>query len=216
MFVKKIIPTLFAYNDSEFLDKLHTLSFSKEIHIDFMDGVFTKSKSFETTALNHLKNYPGISYEMHLMAYNPLQYLSVIRNASIYKVLIHYEVFSSTKELLETKNIFKKEGIKVFLVLKPQTPLTVLKPFLDEFDGIMFMSVEPGAQGQKFIEQTYDKCHELKGKIPLQCDGGINNSNLEYLFIAGCDIASIGSYISSNTNSKENYKILYEIAKKFN
>jgi ribulose-phosphate 3-epimerase len=150
------------------------------------------------------------------MAYNPIQYLPIIKKSNIHKVLIHYEVFKTNQELLDTKTKFKAEGIKVFLVLKPETTIKILKPLLTEFDGVMLMSVEPGAQGQQFIEETYDKCHELKGKIPLQCDGGINNTNLEYLFLAGCDIAAVGSYISSCDNAKKNFLILDGITKKVN
>ena len=41
----KIFPTLYALNGNEFRTKLEKVKFSKNIHLDFMDGKFTPKKS---------------------------------------------------------------------------------------------------------------------------------------------------------------------------
>ena len=39
-----LIPTNFSIRKKEFDEKLEKLKFSRKIHIDFMDGVFTEKK----------------------------------------------------------------------------------------------------------------------------------------------------------------------------
>ncbi len=205
--IKEIIPTLFSNSKKEFDEKLLKLNFSSNLHIDFMDGLFVSSKSAKITDMDEIKKYSDIFFEIHLMAFNPIIYLKDILNLNIKKVLIQYEAFENKDELIETCIKFQKNNLKVFLVINPNTLIEEIISYLSFFDGIMLMSVFPGAQKQKFIN-IIDKIILIKKLNPhfiIQIDGGINDTNYMDLFVKGANILSIGSFISEDINPKNKY-----------
>lgn len=204
----KIIPTVFALDSESFNKKLDKLIFSKILHLDFMDGVFTKNKSVEFADYIKIREYKNIFFEAHLMAYNPTIYLEQIINFNIKKVLIQFEVFKTEDELKDCIHQFKKNNIQFFLVINPQTEVGDFIKFVPLIDGVMFMSVIPGAEGQKFIEYTLEKIRHLRmlnPKIDIQIDGGIKEENIEKVIRAGANIINVGSYISSVENPQQNF-----------
>lgn len=210
----QIIPTVFALDKETFDEKLNYLNFSKNLHLDFMDGNFTKNRSIIFSDMKSILNYPNIFFEVHLMANKPEIYLDKILKFNIKKVLIHFEVFKTEKELKESIKKFKEKNIELFLVLNPQTDVGDILKYIPEFDGVMFMSVFAGKQGQKFIEDTYDKIRDLRifyPKIKIQIDGGIKEENIKKVIKSGVNIISVGSYISSNKNPKKSFEKLQKI-----
>lgn len=204
----QIIPTDFALDKKTFENKLDQLSFSDKIHIDFMDGKFTNKKSISLGEMSKIKEMNNF-FEIHLMAYNPEKYLEKIKKLNIKKVLIQEEVFETLDDIKKTINIFKTDDLELFIVLNPETKFVRIKPILKLIDGIMLMSVNPGAEGQEFIENIFDKIKEIREFVGeefiIQVDGGINDKNAKKIIETGANILSIGSYISSNKNSKEVY-----------
>lgn len=213
----QIIPTVFALDKESFDKKLNNLKFSKKLHLDFMDGVFTKSKSFQFFDLQKVKEYENIFFEVHLMAYNPISYLEEIKEFNIKKVLVQFEVFKTEAELNECVFKFRENCIEIFLVINPQTEVGDFLKFVSLFDGIMFMSVVPGREGQKFIVYTLEKIRLLRMfylKLPIQIDGGVNYENLKNLVKSGVNIISVGSYISGALKPEKNFEKLEKIANK--
>lgn len=209
MHKKEIIPTLFALDKVSFNKKLEVLKvFSKKIQIDFMDGKFTPNSSISLNEINEILEFKNIEFELHLMAYEPEQYIGKIKKLGIKKVLIQFEAFETNTELTYSIDSFRKKDIEVFLVLNPGTDVEEAYPYISEVSGIMLMSVWPGKEGQKFIENTYNKIEQLRKNYPkvlIQIDGGVSEKNCEKLLSAGSDILSVGSYITSNLNPKENF-----------
>lgn len=206
MILQKIIPTNFALDKKTFEEKLEKLKFSPKIHLDFMDGKFTQNKSISLDEMSKIKDMNNF-FEIHLMAYNPEQYLHKILELNIRKVLIQEEIFKEKKNIKKTIDIFKTHDLELFIVLNPDTNINRIKSYLKYIDGIMIMSVWPGKQGQKFIENTYQKIQEIRDFVcegyPLQIDGGINDKNIKKLIDASANILSIGSFISSNENPEK-------------
>lgn len=218
MHKKEIIPTLFALDKGAFKKKLDTLSiFSKKIHIDFMDGKFTQGQSVSLNEMTDISEFKNINFELHLMAFEPEQYIGKIKKLGIKKVLIQFEAFETNTELTYSIDSFREKEVEVFLVLNPGTDVEEAFPYISEVNGIMIMSVWPGKEGQKFIENTYNKIITLRNKysnVTIQIDGGISDKNSQKLIETGADILSVGSYISSNQNPKENFENLNLILKK--
>ncbi len=217
MHKKEIIPTLFALERGIFKKKLDLIStFSKKIHIDFMDGKFTQNSSIVLNDMDDILNYKNIEFEIHLMAYEPEQYIGKIKKLGIKKVLIHFEVFETNTELTYSIESFREKGLEVFLVLNPSTDVEEAFPYIDEVNGIMLMSVWPGMQGQKFIENSYKKIEKLRENYPkvlIQLDGGISDINAKKLLQSRVNILSVGSYISSNINPENSFQLLNSIIK---
>jgi ribulose-phosphate 3-epimerase len=64
------------------------------------------------------------------------------------------------------------------------------------------MSVNPGFGGQKFIEQTYTKCADLKALILasdsnclIEIDGGVNDITGPKLIASGADVLVAGNFV---------------------
>lgn len=213
----KIIPTIFATDKKTFIDKLEKLQFSEILHIDFMDGEFTDIKSVNFEVIKAIKKYSEKYYEIHLMAYEPLKYLTKIKELGIKKVLIQEEVFKASEDIEKGIREFKEHEFEVFIVLNPTTTIDRIKPYCELIDGIMLMSVWPGREGQEFIETTYDKIKEIKDFVgegfPIQIDGGVKDSNSKAIVGSGAQILCVGSYISGSNNPKNNYEILKKLTK---
>ena len=79
------------------------------------------------------------------------------------------------------------EEIKIFnkqigIVLNPDTSIYEVEPYLNKVGYVMLMGVNPGFQGQKFIEETLDrikKIKEMKEKIFIEVDGGVNKKTIK-------------------------------------
>ena len=78
---------------------------------------------------------------------------------------------------------------------------------LKEIDLVLIMSVNPGFGGQIFIENTFEKIHQLKKLIELkksnaniEIDGGVTDQNAVKLIESGANILVAGSYIFKSNN----------------
>lgn len=183
------------------------------IHIDVMDGKFVPNTSFEDMGvirgINMVTKY---KMDVHLMVDNPLEYINNLNNMNIEYITIHLEIDKNIEYLI-TK--IKELGYKVGLSIKPNTSVIDLKPYLNNIDMVLLMSVEPGMGGQSFIENTTTKIKELKELIKetnkdilIEVDGGINNETISK--IKDIDIAVVGSYITKSDNY---YKQVEELLK---
>lgn len=214
MLQKELIPTVFALDKETFDKKLEKLSFSKKLHLDFMDGKFTEKSSLSIKEMESISNHREIEFEIHLMAYEPEQYIGKISKLGISKVLLQFEAFETDSELSYSIDTFKQRGIEVFLVLNPGTDIEEATPYIDEIEGVMLMSVWPGMEGQNFISNTYTKIKKLKESFPnltVQIDGGIKTDNAREILKSGADILSVGSFISSSKIPEEKYTELSSV-----
>ncbi len=182
-----------------------------------MDGKFTENKSIDFETFEKIKEYPNNTFEIHLMSYNPCKYAKKIIELGITKVHIHPEVFLTPTELKKCISLLKKNKIIAYIVLNPTTSIDTIKPVVNEIDGVMLMSVNPGKEKQLFLKSVLEKVKEVRKKYPklnIQLDGGINDKNAKEIFDAGANILSVGSFISSSENPKKALDSLKKIAEK--
>jgi ribulose-phosphate 3-epimerase len=115
-------------------------------------------------------------------------------------------------------NMIKKNNLKCGLALKPKTPFSIIKKYLEHIDYIVVMSVEPGFGGQSFISSTLDKISEidsylneynLREDILIQVDGGIKLENYKSVIQAGADILVAGSQVFQSDNPIETINHMY-------
>ena len=124
-------------------------------------------------------------------------------------ITFHLEVEKDIKDLINKIKKICKVGISI----KPNTDIEDLMPFLDMLDLVLIMSVEPGKGGQTFINDSIEKLEKLyemreknNYKFKIQLDGGINAENIKK--ISKCDIAVVGSYITSSTDYEKQIRNL--------
>ena len=115
-------------------------------------------------------------------------------------ITFHYEAANNPLEII---NYIKNKEIKVGISIKPETKIEKIEKYLDQVDLVLVMSVEPGAGGQKFMDEATSKIDKLYKKRKeknlnylIEVDGGINNETK--LKVQNADILVVGSYITNN------------------
>ncbi len=186
--------------------KLIEKSSADYIHVDLMDGGFVPKKNFEIhEVLNLLENHIK-PLDIHLMTFDPIVYISDLAKLKPKYITFHLE---STKDIIKTIELVKRNNIKVGLAIKPNTNILELMPYLCLVDLVLIMSVEPGMGGQKFLDSSITRLQELLKirkennlDFKISMDGGINAETIK--LVPNLDIAVSGSYVclSDNYESK--------------
>ena len=168
-------------------------------HIDIMDGHFVPNLSFGPQLVSDFKKtFPTSEAEIHLMSNNPDDLVPAFTKAGAQIMLLHYEAMTEEK-LNYWLDYLKENHVKAGVVLNPDTPVSVLSKFISKIDQILLMTVFPGFGGQKFIPESLSRIKEasrlVKGKVPIEVDGGINGQTAKKAKDAGAEIFVAGSYL---------------------
>ena len=199
--IKIATSILSASNKIESIKKLNNTD-TDYIHIDVMDNKFVPNYSLPIEEVNELDKYTNIPFDIHLMMNNPEEFIKNLKSNNTKCITIHIEL---NKDIHKLINIIKKNNYEIGLAIKPNTDLNVLDKYINEIDKIIIMSVEPGFGGQKFIENSINRCKQIKEKrkdIILEIDGGINDITINKIKDI-VDIAVVGTYITNSNNYKE-------------
>lgn len=169
------------------------------VHLDVMDGHFVPNLTIGPPVIKALRKYSRQVFDAHLMMSNPQDYLKDFAEAGCDRVTIHYEATDQPRALL--RNIRELDMLPG-ITLKPNTPVNVLEPLLEDVELVLVMSVEPGFGGQKFMPSALDKIKQLhewrstrKLSFLIQVDGGIDEKTLPSVIKAGADVVVIGSSV---------------------
>ena len=129
------------------------------IHLDVMDGKFVPNISFGAPVISSVRKITNAIFDVHLMIEEPIRYLNDFVKAGADIITVHYEACTDAANTLQE---IHKAGLKAGLAISPDTPVSVLKPFLKEVDMILIMSVHPGFGGQSFIEESLNKIEDTR------------------------------------------------------
>lgn len=173
-------------------------------HIDVMDGKFVSQLSFPLKEIQEISKISRKPLDIHLMVEDPSLIIEDLKELSnINNISIHIEIDKDINKMLSK---IKECGVKRGLAIKPNTDINLLKPYLDNIDIILIMTVEPGYGGQPFIESSVERIKKIKELIEdynilLEVDGGINDKTIKKISLS--DIAVVGSYITTSDNMEE-------------
>ena len=181
----KVELSILNKTEQETLDILKSLDLNY-IHIDIMDGYFVKNLANITPFFLKKLNIDNWSYKFHLHFMVErvdifFWYYDFLKNIDSVSFHIESDFYNEKWKVLEFINYLKNKGIKVWLVLNPDTKVSKLlyddiEP-LKIFDFILLMTVYPWKWWQKFITEMKTKIVELRnvydGKILI--DGWVNN-----------------------------------------
>lgn len=182
------------------------------IHLDVMDGQFVPNISFGAPVISSVRKIVNALFDVHLMIEEPIRYLEDFRKAGADIITVHYEACKDVKATLEKIEYF---GLKVGLAISPDTPVSVLEPYIPMVDMVLVMSVHPGFGGQSFIESSLDKVKAVrqmaqemgKGDLWIEVDGGIGAANIKAVKNAGANVLVAGSAVFRG-NAAENVRTL--------
>lgn len=202
MNMAELVPAILTNDVSDFRKKyaeLFALShhyFSK-LHVDFADGVFVPNETVMPKDLGFLTASP-LTLIAHFMTYYPEKYLRSAEAAGFRWALVHFEAYENKKQLEEVILFGQHLGLKVGLVLNPETKLHNAAEFLAKIKLVQLMGIHPGFQGRAFIPETLEKISELKKltkDVIIAVDGGVKVGVARKCVEAGADIIVAGSAI---------------------
>lgn len=175
------------------------------LHLDIMDGHFVPNLSFGANMIKQLRPQSRLFFDAHLMVENPEKFLPQFLTSGADLITVHYEACQNLHSVLAQ---IKSVGLKAGVSVKPDTPVQILRPFLEDIDNILIMTVEPGFGGQKFMQNMLPKIAEAKKivgsrNITIEVDGGINIETAKLCVKQGADTLVAGSAIFKSDNPTE-------------
>lgn len=197
-----IIPAILVNNEKDFFDQTTAIeNYIDLVQLDISDGIFTPNKTWADPEVIKKLDL-NIDLELHLMVEHPLAELKKwIGVEQVRRVLVPYE---GKDDLMSVIDFIDEQGWEKGIVLNPETSVSVLDEYLDNFTHVLFMSVVPGSQGQKFIPETINKIIAFKQNNPehfVEVDGGVNEETLSMIIKTGVDGLCIGGAIFCRESS---------------
>jgi len=187
------------------------------LHVDIMDGHFVSNLTLGPKAVAAINRSTNLFLDVHLMMYNPFDYVERFIEAGADRVIFHFEATEHVKETLE---YIRKCGVKAGLAFCPETSHEMALTFLDKCDMILLMTVNPGFGGQEFmpevlekIEYTREMAHRLKLPLDIEVDGGINDQTAKQCIQAGANLLVAGTHLYKAPHMKEAIARLREAAR---
>ena len=188
------------------------------IHFDIMDGMFVPSISFGMPVLSSIKNLTGQTIDAHLMVTEPVRLMEDFVKCGADILTIHYEACTDLKADIDCIHSL---GAKAGVSVKPETPVDVLEPYLDQADMFLVMCVVPGFGGQTFLPGSIEKIRQLRAMLDargmekdIEVDGGIHHSNVTQVLDAGANVIVAGSAVYHG-DVRDNTERFMEILKDY-
>lgn len=194
------------------------------LHVDIMDGHFVPNLTFGPQIVAAINKATSLFLDVHLMIYNPFDYVERFVEAGADRLTIHFE---ATEDLEDTLQFIRRCNIEAGLAFCPETSLSMIPKYLDKCDLMLIMTVHPGFGGQKFISEALEKvkftreiCDKLrirKGGVAIseeesidslppfaiQVDGGVSDVTARQCIDAGANVLVSGSYLYKAPDMKQ-------------
>lgn len=213
----KVAPSILSVLNQDLNQIFKTLEDAniEYLHLDVMDNVFVPNITFDFNLVKEIKPKTKMILDTHLMIANPDELIDeYIKTKSDY-LCFHIEAAKNPKEIIKK---IKDNKLKCGVSIKPNTPVSTIKPYLQDIDLVLVMSVEPGFGGQKFMVDMLEKVKLLKElrennnyHYLIEIDGGLNNNTAVLAKEAGCDIIVVGTYLFNSEDIKKTVKELESI-----
>lgn len=201
-----IAPSILSADFSDMRAEMDNIKVSTApwVHVDVMDGHFVPNITFGPKFVADIRKRSDLFFDTHLMIDEPIRYVEHFAKAGSDCITVHVEACS---DIAATLKAIKACGVKCGLTVKPDTPVTMLDPYLDDLDLVLIMSVNPGFGGQGLIPETLDKVrylNKVRGdrKYMISIDGGVNAKTISAVYASGVDVAVTGSAFFNAADQK--------------
>ena len=194
------------------------------LHVDIMDGHFVPNLTLGPRAVASIRKATSLFLDVHLMIYNPYDYIERFAEAGANRITIHFE---ATEDVADTLKFIRRCNMEAGLAFSPDTSFSMIPKYLNQCDLILIMTVNPGFGGQEFLPDTLEKvqftrelCDKLRirkgGKtvregesidslppFQIQVDGGINPATAQQCIKAGANVLVSGHYLYGSKDMKK-------------
>lgn len=214
----KVAPSILSADFSRLLEEVERMEKAGAdwLHIDIMDGNFVPNITIGPMVVDALKGKTNLFLDVHLMVQNPENFLEDFSRAGAQLLTVHLEACVHLHRVIQKIN---ELGCRAGVALNPATPLNGLDYIMEDIQLVLFMSVNPGFGGQKFIPLTLEKIKKLaeekekRGReFEIQVDGGINEKTAPSVVRAGADILVAGSYLFNALEPKKSIEGLKRLS----
>ena len=141
------------------------------------------------------------------MVANPLEVLEDWSINTVGRIVVQVESVGIKHLVFNTEK-------EIVLGFKIETPWELYQDLIKQTGRVLFLSVEPGFQGQALDERVFEKIRSLKSAHPhikIAVDGGINLENIKSIKAAGANFAIIGSGIFAVSDPQVAIKQFQEV-----
>ncbi len=213
-----ISPSILSADFANLERDLSRIRSADSAHIDVMDNHFVPNLTIGLPVVKRIQEVSPIPLDVHLMISNVDIEAPKYAELGVNSITFHLE---ASEDPVRTIRRLREMGTKVAIALKPDTPVAISFPFLEELDMILIMTVEPGFGGQKLLDSTLSKISLAAEKIAssglsvvLQVDGGVTLENIGKLASLGANCAVAGSAVYGAGEPEQNILALKTAALK--
>ncbi|ATU90308.1 ribulose-phosphate 3-epimerase [Phyllobacterium zundukense] len=181
-------------------DVARTEPFVDLYHIDVADGRFAPSFLFFADQVARIRALTTKPLHVHLMVEGDivLEQIRQFAEAGADLITVHAENGTVTGEALA---LIKQLGVEAGIVLRLETPVEALKPWLNDVAFITLLGTAIGVKGQGLSDEA---CPRLlaarrllqdagREDVRLAADGGIRETTVPKLRAAGAETVVLGS-----------------------
>lgn len=162
-----------------------------------MDGHYVPNITLSPWFMEEVRKISKLPLSAHLMVTNPSFWVKQLINIKSDYICMHVETLDGLAFRLIDQ--IHSAGLKAGVVLNPETPITVIEPYIDLLDKVTIMTVDPGFAGQRFLVSTLEKIKTLKKlreeygyQYLIEMDGSSNREHFKVIDEAGPDIYIVG------------------------
>ncbi|MCH2035412.1 MAG: ribulose-phosphate 3-epimerase [Puniceicoccaceae bacterium] len=203
-----IAPSILAGDHSNLVSSLQQIEKSGApwVHLDIMDGHFVPNLTFGPQTVKALREQSNLFFDVHLMLDSPHNYIDAFIKSGSDQITIHVEPNYSIKDTLETvRNNQCLSGI----ALNPDSPVELIRPYLNLCDIVVVMAVQPGFGGQIFDKEVTSKIKvldrwrcELNLNYRIEVDGGVDSVTGKICRSLGADTLVTGTSFYKSIDRK--------------
>jgi ribulose-phosphate 3-epimerase len=204
--VPRIAPSILSADFGRLADEVRAVTDAGAdlIHVDVMDGHFVPPITIGPLIVEAIRRATHLPLDVHLMIEAPGRQVAEFVRAGADGLTIHVEAGG---DVAATLAAIRSAGARPGLALNPPTPLDRVRPFLDDVELLLVMSVNPGWGGQPFVEGSMERLaaarrlrEQVGIRFAIEVDGGIKPHNAAEAAAAGADVLVAGSAIFGSTD----------------
>ena len=195
----RITPSILNADFADMGREVGRIGSADGVHIDVMDNHFVPNLTMGVPMVEALRKVTDLPFDAHLMIEDPDVWAPGYVDAGAQTVTFHLE---AAKAPIRLAREIRSRGGRAAVALKPATPVEQIADFIEEFDQVLLMTVEPGFGGQSFLDCVLPKIRRTRelidrtGKdIWLQVDGGVSPRTIARAARAGADTFVAGSAV---------------------
>jgi len=195
-----IVPAVIPSSAEEVKEQVTRLSFSKEFHLDVVDGKYVSPSTWPYQPagepLSVKSQLDVFTLEVDLMVQQPVLAAEQWIAAGADMLVFHVE----TLPVEVFKNFAAQTNVSMGISFNGQTTMETFETYLPFADYVQLMGIyEIGQQSQPLDEAVFEKIEYLKQNYPqlsITIDGSVNEDTIKRLKVAGADRFVVGSAIT--------------------